>query len=101
MNVFKDQGLRLSRDAALNYSGELLPWMENVCRSLNIQLNSVSDLNACYKNLTNNYKGDDFVKSTELYFVDNSTFVPVSVHWNQFLNPRNYNLGIGFILKFK
>ena len=70
--------------------------MKNVCINLDIPIRNVTDLNRCYKNIT--YEKNDIVRSTELYFGDNLTYVPLSVQWTKFLNPGLSVLC--FIIKF-
>ena len=86
---FQGQGLQFSSKDALNYTGEVVPWMKNVCEEkYQYQISNVSDLNRCYEKLT--YEKNDIVKSMEFYFRDNATFVPLSLRWKQFLHPCNF-----------
>ena len=62
--------------------------MNDICKDQEIPISNVSDLNWCYKELT--YEENDIVNSMELYFNDNSTFVPLTFHWNQFMHPCNF-----------
>ena len=87
-SIMQGQGLNFSSKAALNYSGQIVPWMKNIYNGImEIKISNVSDLNHCYKQLT--YEKYDIVKSMELYFGNNSTYVPLSIHWNQLLHPCN------------
>ncbi len=80
--------MEISSEAALNYTGEVVSWMSNMCKDQKIQISTVSDLNRCYKKLT--YEKNDIVKSMELYRNDILTYVPLSFHWNQFINPCKF-----------
>ena len=61
---------------------------ETLCKKKNITIFTVSDFDLCFESLI--FKSNKMVKSVTYYFPGNSSFEPLSVHWNEFVNPSRY-----------
>ena len=83
------QGIEFYDEAASNFTGIYVEWMnETLCKKKNITIFTVSDFDLCFESLI--FKSNKMVNSVTYYFPGNSTFEPLSVHWNEFVNPSRY-----------
>ena len=61
---------------------------ETLCEKKNITIFTVSDFDLCFESLI--FDRNRMVNSVTYYFPGNSTFEPLSVQWNEFMNPSRY-----------
>ena len=76
-------------EAISNFTGTYVNWMnETLCEKKNITIFTVSDFDLCFESLI--FDRNRMVNSVTYYFPGNSTFEPLSVQWNEFMNPSRY-----------
>ena len=72
--------------------------MKDVCKTVNVTVNDVSDLDLCYKLVT--FKENEIIDGMEQINAQSSSVMPFSVKWKRFIHPSKLlNSFILFLLQ--